>query len=98
MRVLGFARNQQYDDLNILDGEEFVTRRFVRKGRDWYIGEIVKVCINQHSQNRKFIGIAQIVDKRPRDMTSTKNWLNRTYGHRWHTEFMSELTLVWIKT
>jgi len=61
MRILGFSK--KWDKLN---QKEFTTFRFPRKDRDWANGEEVQIVFKPRSKEREILGIARIIDKRPR--------------------------------
>jgi len=64
MRILGFSK--KWDKLNDM---EFTTFRYPRVDRDWYIGEKVQVFYKNRSPQRERLGIAQIVDRQPRELS-----------------------------
>lgn len=61
MRILGFSK--KWDKLQ---RPEFTTFRFPRRDKDWQEGEMVQVVIKPRTKERKYLGIAKILEKRER--------------------------------
>lgn len=71
MRILGFSKKW-----NKLQEPVFTTFRFKRKGKDWQLGEVVKVVYHPRNKDHQLLGTAQIIGKEPRAMA----WLSDRTG------------------
>jgi len=58
MRIISFC--QKWDKLN---QHEFTTFRFPRKDKDWQVGELVQVYLNNRSPKSENLGVAEIISK-----------------------------------
>ena len=65
MRILGFSKKWTK-----LQNKEFTTFRFPRRDADWAIGEVVQIVYKPRSKERETLGLAEIMDKELRNMTS----------------------------
>jgi len=64
MRVLGFS-----EKWGKLRQDSFTTFRFVRKDKDWQVGELVLIVYKPRSKGGgEKLGIAEIISKDPKDM------------------------------
>lgn len=61
MRILGFS-----EEWKKLKAPEFTTFRFLRKDKDWQIGEIVQIALKPRTPGRVILGTAEIVAKEAR--------------------------------
>lgn len=65
MRILSFSK--KWDKLQ---QPEFTTFRFLRKDKDWFIGETVQVYYKNRSPQREKIGEAEITNKELRKIAT----------------------------
>ena len=63
MRILSFSK--KWSKLN---QPEFTTFRFRRKGKDWEVGEYVKIVYKPRSKDQEILGIGEIIAKEARWM------------------------------
>ena len=63
MRIMGFSKKWEK-----LSNPTFTTIRFVRKDKDWQVGELVQVVLSPRSKERDILGVAKIVNKESRDL------------------------------
>jgi len=85
MRMLGFSK--RWDKLN---QGEFTTFRFPRKDKDWEVGEMVRIVLRPRSKDREVLGVAEIVEKKPKPCCTISDEEARKDGfrswidmHRW---------------
>lgn len=63
MRILGFSK--KWDKLR---QPEFTTFRFLRRDKDWQVGEQVQIVFKPRSKEREVLGVAEIIKKEPRSL------------------------------
>ena len=65
MRILGFSK--KWGKLGL---SEFTTFRLPRKDADWFEEEVVQIVYKPRSKEREKLGIAKIIDKESRIISS----------------------------
>jgi hypothetical protein len=70
MRIISFSK--KWDKLSF---ETFTTFRYTRFDKDWFEGEVVQVFYKNRSPQREKLGIAEIIDKRQRELDE---WFSKT--------------------
>ena len=75
MRIISFSKNwvNYITGKPKLDEPEFTTFRAPRKDRDWEVGERVQVFFKNRTPQRKFLGIAEIMGKKAKDLDAYCN-------------------------
>lgn len=68
MRIMGFTKHWKK-----LDADRFTTFRYARKDEDWKVDEKVQIVLRPRSEDRKWLGVAQIINKEDRNVS----WIKR---------------------